>query len=127
MLFGKLWIRIKGEFLALKDDLTGEWEGRDKALEFLEKLERRFREPQEKDNSQYDPVVRLDRVARKIEEQPDEGSEDFRRQERAPERQAAPSTEELERLWEELRSLREKRKTESPPKKRNEPNPRRLG
>ena len=127
MLFGKLWVRIKGEFLALKDDLTGEWEGRDKALEFLEKLERRVREPQEKDNSRDDPVVRLDRVARKIEQGQDEGSEDFRGQERAPERRAAPSTEELEKLWEELRSLREKRKTESPPKERKGPNPRRLG
>jgi predicted nucleic acid-binding Zn-ribbon protein len=127
MLFGKLWVRIKGEFLALKDDLTGEWEGQDKALEFLEKLERRFREPQEKDNSRDDPVVRLDRVAKKIEQGRDAGPEDLRRQERAPKSQGAPSTEELEKLWEELRSLREKRKTESLPKERKGPNPRRLG
>jgi hypothetical protein len=127
MLFGKLWVRIKGEFLALKEDLSGEWEGRDKALEFLEKLERRFREPEERDDAPDDPVERLDRVARRIEKDPHESSETVGERNREPVLRDAPSTEELEKLWEELRSLREKGKTEPPRKKRKRSNPRRLG
>ncbi|MCA1959920.1 MAG: hypothetical protein LDL33_03910 [Desulfomonile sp.] len=116
MLLDRLWVRIKGEFLVLKDDLRGEGDVRRRAEQFLEKLERCVGEVCRGESPSQDIDVRLAAVSKKLEEvTSDEACED------------APTLQELQDAWEELRRVRSQRPTDPPGGQPPPPNPRRLG
>jgi hypothetical protein len=123
MFLDKLWLRIRGELLVLKEDLTGEGTLRERAEDFLEKLERRLSADDSTAEVRSDPLTRLDAMKRKIDEARSEG----RDLERATASTDRPSLDELERAWEELKKLREEKRRVSPEQGEPPPNPRRLG
>ena len=120
MLLDKLWVRIKGEFLAFKEDLSGEGDVRQRAEQFLDKLERRLGEARRGEAPERDIDARLAAVSRKLEE--GGSGESF-----SPTCDDAPSLEELHDAWEELRRLRTQRSGELPDDQVPPPNPRWLG
>jgi hypothetical protein len=123
MFLEKLWLRIRGELLLLKEDLTGEGALRERAEDFLEKLERRVSGEDVQEEPRSDPLTRLDAVKRKIEKArlqvPGHGS--------TTEKTDRPSVNELERAWEELKKLRDEKRRVSPEESEPRPNPRKLG
>jgi hypothetical protein len=123
MFLDKLWLRIRGELLVLKEDLAGEGTLRERAEDFLDKLERRLSADDSPAEVRSDPVTRLDAMKRKIDEARAEG----RDLEHATESTDRPSLDELERAWEELKKLREEKRRVSPEQGEPPPNPRRLG
>lgn len=127
MFLDKLWLRIKGRLLLLREDLAGEGDLRDRALDFLEKLERRLDAPDFKADSGADPATRLDAVAGRMEESARKARTGADREYRRGKSPEPPSLEELERAWEELKRLREKQGKESSDRETPPPNPRKLG
>ncbi|MEJ2715673.1 MAG: hypothetical protein P8182_00800 [Deltaproteobacteria bacterium] len=123
MFLDKLWLRIRGELIVLKEDLTGEGALRERAEDFLEKLERRLSADDSTAEVRSDPLTRLDAMKRKIDEARSEG----RDLEQANSSTDRPSLDELERAWEELKKLREEKRRVSPEQEEPPPNPRRLG
>ena len=67
MLFEKLWVRIRGELLTLKEDLFERGELRQKAEDFLEKLEQKLESEDSRADSKLDFPKRLDKVREKME------------------------------------------------------------
>jgi hypothetical protein len=127
MLFGKLWVRIKGELLLLKDDLAAEGEVREKAEAFLEKLEALFREPGVKEAVPPDNAARLAAVTEKIEVASKQATLSEEPQPQDLKRISRPTAEELMREWDELTATRKRHEGDSPGKEVPPPNPRRLG
>ena len=123
MFLDKLWLRIRGELIVLKEDLTGEGALSERAEEFLQKLERRLSADDSPTEVRSDPQTRLDAVKRKI----DEARSKDEHKESAPETTDRLSLDELERAWEELKKLREEKRGLSPEREEPPPNPRRLG
>ena len=120
MLLDKLWVRIRGEFLALKEDLSGEGDVRQQAEQFLDKLERRLGEACRDEVPSRDIEARLAAVSKKLEE----GST---RESPVATCDDAPTLEELHEAWEELRRLRNQRSEDASAEQAPPPNPRRLG
>jgi DNA repair exonuclease SbcCD nuclease subunit len=123
MFLEKLWLRIRGELLLLKEDLTGEGALRERAEDFLQKLERRLSADDVPDEARSDPLARLDAVKRKMEE----ARSKVRDREHTTEKTDRPSLDELERAWEELKKLREDKRRLSTEGNEPPPNPRKLG
>lgn len=123
MFLEKLWLRIRGELLLLKEDLTGEGELRERAENFLQKLERRLRAEDLSDEARSDPLIRIDAVKRKMEE----ARLKVRDQGLTGQETDRPSLDELEQAWEELKKLRDDKRRLSPEGKEPPPNPRKLG
>lgn len=120
MLLDKLWVRIKGEFLALKEDLSGEGDVRQRAEQFLEKLELRLGEVCRDEGPTRDIEARLAAVSKKLAEGGSHGAS-------AVTRDDAPTLEELHEAWEELQRLRSQRSQDVSAEQPPPPNPRRLG
>lgn len=120
MLLDKLWVRIRGEFLALKEDLSGEGDVRQKAEQFLDKLERRLGEACRGQAPVEDIDARLAAVSRRLQERNagESSSATY---------DGAPTLEELHEAWEELRRLRSQHPGDAPDNPPPPPNPRRLG
>jgi hypothetical protein len=113
MFVAKLWVRIKGEVLALKDDLAQGGDLRDKASQLIEKIEQRL----------------IADTERPLPDRVDSASEASSSRV-SPERHAAPppSVEELERAWQELRRLKDQANPPPPSRESSPgPNPRKLG
>jgi DNA repair exonuclease SbcCD nuclease subunit len=123
MFLEKLWLRIRGELLLLKEDLTGEGALRERAEDVLQKLERRLSAEDVPDEARSDPLTRLDAVKRKMEE----ARSKVRDHERTTEKTDRPSLDELERAWDELKKLRDDKRRLSPEGKEPPPSPRKLG
>jgi hypothetical protein len=120
MLLDKLWVRIRGEFLALKEDLSGEGDVRQRAEQFLDKLERRLGEACHGEAPAQNIDARLAAVSRKLDEaSPGEALRTTR--------DDAPTLEELHEACEELRRLRSQPPGDAPDDSAPSPNPRRLG
>jgi hypothetical protein len=116
MSFGKLWVRMKGELLTLKEDFASEGDVGDKAEAFLTKLERLFATPS-------DPTP----AAGRLEERVRDITERIDRQVPSETLQV-PSLQELSDAYEELRSIKAAGKTvTSSEDEPLGPNPRRLG
>lgn len=113
MFIEKLWLRIRGELLTLKEDLAAEDELRGKAERLLEKIEERFVGSSE-DRADLHPK-----------------SQDEQRQATsrttAAESEARRSIDEIKQEWEELVKLKEDRKATPAQEESIPPNPRRLG
>jgi len=127
MLIGKLWVRIKGGLLLLKEDLAAEGEVREKAEAFLEKLEALFRDPGVKEGVSTDNAARLDAVREKIEVASKQATLSEESQPPDLEQISRPTEDELMREWDELTARRGRQKGDSPDKEVPSPNPRRLG
>ena len=105
MFLEKLWLRLRGEILALKEDLTAEMDLRDKAATLLETLERRVSGTDAQES-----------------QRPAERESD------RPERSADPmSLRDIEKEWEDLRRERDKSRQEPGARESSGPNPRQLG
>lgn len=126
MFLGKLWVRLRGELLTLRDDLLGEGEIRGKAREFLQKLEDSLDAPDFRADPRKDPLTRLDAVTKRMEEL--ERAENSLRDPADPdERTERLSVHELEEAWEELKRSRKNPKHNTQDRKDPPPNPRTLG
>lgn len=126
MFFGKLWVRIRGELVTLRDDLLGEGELRQKGKEFLEKLERSLDAPDFRADADGDLEARLDAVTRRLDEL--EMSVGIRKETfESGNRTGGQSAEGLEKALDELKRSRESGKDQSPDKQAPPPNPRTLG
>jgi hypothetical protein len=122
MLLDKLWVRIRGQLLSLKEDLLDQGELRQKAEDFLAKLE----EKMESDVSGTEPrpaiPERLDAVLNKMEQavadarRAAQDSSETKRFDR-------PTFEELEAAWEELLRLRKEKKSQPPAPEKEEASP----
>ncbi|HMK34740.1 MAG TPA: hypothetical protein VK463_06720 [Desulfomonilaceae bacterium] len=109
MIFDKVWVRIKGELLAIRDDVSGAQEFRDKARRLLQKLESRT---QGLTNS---------------EKQPSDAAKPLEQESSRSKDQEETSMDDLEREWEEFLRLREDRKKADEESDAPPPNPRSLG
>jgi hypothetical protein len=121
MLLDKLWLRIKGEFLLLKEDMASGDDLREKAETFLDKLEGLLGAPESRENRES----RVEDALKKMEEAREKSETELRRD--RTQGAASPTLAELEKAWEELSRLRQEKKQgqtdEAPPP----PNPRKLG
>jgi hypothetical protein len=126
MFWGKLWVRIRGELLTLRDDLLGEGELGQRSREFLEKIERSLDGPDFKVNADGDVADRLDAVNRRLDEL-ERSLDASKRSYESPDRKADNSAEALEKALEELRRSRKTKKDQSAGSKAPPPNPRTLG
>jgi len=122
MLLDKLWLRIKGELLLLKDDMAAGDDLRVKAETLLEKLERILGAPESKDERDADRTHRVEGVHKKAEEAG--GTAD---RQNLAQGEAAPTLAELEKAWEELSRLRQEKKEGATDQAPPRPNPRKLG
>jgi hypothetical protein len=108
MFFDKLWVRMKGELLAFKEDFPGAQEIREKGELLLQELERRWRDF--------------------VEEKQDTRSADAETEEPSEREIQAPAPlQDIEREWEALLRLREEKKQNSEEDEASPPNPRTLG
>jgi len=111
MFLDKLWLRIKGELIILREDLSAGADLREKASLLLDKLEQRL----DLSDSDTQAQQRERPAGRSAEQAPESDSADSR------------SLDDIQREWQELVKLRGETKgrddeTEPPP-----PNPRTLG
>jgi len=106
MLLDKLWVRIRGSLLTLKDDFSLGDDIRDKAQGLLKRLD-------------------LHEEAR--ETAPDPESPSQARPGEQTERRRTQTLEEIKQEWEELLRSKESGRSQSPDTSPQPPNPRRLG
>ena len=108
MLFEKLWVRIRGELLTLKEDLFERGELRQKAEDFLEKLEQKLESEDSRADSKLDFPKRLDKVREKMERAVNEAR---RESQLTSVRKSSDSItlEELETAWDELMKLKKQK------------------
>jgi len=126
MFLDRLWIRIRGGLLSLKEDLAGDADLRSQAEDFLEKLENRLNlSPYERGRSR-DPADRIDAIVKKMEDE-QESATATGAQDRQTDHNEDPSTREMERMWDDLLKKREKSKGQTDHEDDHHPNPRRLG
>ena len=126
MFLGKLWVRIRGELLTLRDDVLGEGKLSDKTKEFLDKVEYSLDAPASRYDSDRDLLERLDAVTRRVDEL--EKSIGARKETR--DSRTAPgvrSVEALEKALDELKRSRESGEDQSSDEQSPPPNPRTLG
>ncbi len=126
MFFDRLWVRVKGELLLLKDKLFEEGELREKAEQFLQNLERRLEGSDKRKDSTADFASRLDAIQQKMEKalaQARSASEKTALREKSE----TPTLEELERAWDELMRLRKEQGSQPPAEEPDNGTPRKLG
>lgn len=111
MFFDKLWLRIRGELIALKEDFSAGTDIGDKAEALLNKLEKRLNGFQSQ-TRQHEGERSL--AGTQSEHQTAEASE-------------LKSFREIEKEWEELMRRRNEHKGTSQESESVRPNPRRLG
>jgi hypothetical protein len=106
MLLDKLWVRIKGEFLSLKEDVSAAEDIKEKAELLLKKLEQRLGLAERG----IDPTE-SDRTRNSIR---DRGIDQ-------------ESLREIERQWDELMQRKDREQAEPKQETPTKPNPRTLG
>lgn len=118
MFFDKLWVRIKGDLLIIKDDLAASAHLREKAAILLSKLEELLikRESPTGEGTQKIPNTG-ESAASKLDSRTGLATEDSKDAE----------LQDLRREWERLVELREERHEESKDSDVPPPNPRKLG
>ncbi|MFH0824172.1 MAG: hypothetical protein V2B18_15580 [Pseudomonadota bacterium] len=119
MFIDKLWVRIRGELLTLKDDYLDRDEIREKTETLLDRLDRLLEETPPRDGEKGDLHGRIDVMTNKIERAAHKTS--------AEDEADAPTRRELEQAWDELKSLREGTEREDSPSGSRPVNPRILG
>jgi hypothetical protein len=109
MFLEKLWLRIKGELILIREDLGAGRDIREKAELLLQKLENRLGFLTGAEKAQAD---RLDTSQGGSSEKETQAEQSFR---------------EIEQEWQDLVKLREKEQRKSEGDKATPPNPRTLG
>jgi hypothetical protein len=121
MLLDKLWIRIRGELLTLKEDLFERGELRQKAEDFLERLEQKLEDDDSRADSTLDLHERLDRVRKKMEQAVNEARRESQHTSAAKSMDSS-TLEELEAAWDELMKLKKKKNhVKAMPENKDEP------
>ena len=115
MVIDKLWLRIKGELLNLKDDLSEGENLRARAERLLQKLDEQLRPAQLESKTPSEANVQQDRERSEPEAAKEVG-------ETAPR-----SLQEIEAEWRELVRLRNETKAKPSDPESPWPNPRKLG
>ena len=125
MFLDRLWVRIRGQLLTLKEDLFERGELRQKAEDFLGKLEEKLEGDDSRTASRLDFPERLDAVQKKMEQAVNEART---ASQTSSVRKSSDSRtlEELEAACDELMKLRKENKPqqttpeheEEPPKSR---------
>ncbi len=126
MFLGKLWVRLRGELLTLRDDLTGEGELRGRSREFLEKVERSLNAPDFRADAEGDVVERIDALTRRLdhlEKKLGVGTKAYE----SPVGADTHADEALDKALEEHKRTRENENDQSPGSKAPPPKPRSLG
>ncbi len=126
MFLDKLWIRIRGGLLSLKEDLAGDADLRSQAEDFLEKLESRLNLSPSERGRNRDPADRIDAIVKKMEDE-QESPTSTGTQDRPTDHSEASSAREMERMWDDLLKKREKSEGQTDDEDDHRPNPRRLG
>ena len=126
MLLDRLWIRIKGGLLSLKEDIAGDTDLRSQAEHLLEKLESRLMLPSSEQDRSRDPAKRIDAILKKMEKEQDTKAYAGTRNLRI-DRQEYPSVLEIEKMWDNYLKERDEKKVPTEDVKDDQPNPRRLG
>jgi hypothetical protein len=106
MLLDKLWVRIKGEFLSLKEDVSAGEDLKEKAELLLKKLEQRLG------------------LASGDSEPTESGSTKNSVLDRGMDRE---SLRDIERQWDELMQRKDRKQAKSQQETPTKPNPRTLG
>ncbi len=125
MFFSKLWLRIKGELITLRQDLLNEGEIRQKALNVLEKIENSLRESGAEISRTSDAEKKLEEIAGKLEEY--SAQEQVAGSGRYLGDTEPPTARELEEAWNELKQSREGNSSSAGAGQDISPNPRKLG
>jgi hypothetical protein len=126
MLLDRLWIRIKGELLSLKEDIAGDTDLRSQAELLLDRLESRLMLPSSEKDRSRDPAQRIDTILKRMEEEQDTKA-DADTQNLQADRQEHSSVREIEKIWDDFLEKRDERKGQTEDAKDDQPNPRRLG
>jgi hypothetical protein len=118
MFFDKLWVRIKGDLLTMKDDVAAGAHLRAKAAVLLAKLEELLahKESEIGEGTPKSPHAG-ETAASKLDSRTDGVTEDAKHAE----------LQDLRREWEKLQELRDERHEESKDSDIPPPNPRKLG
>jgi len=111
MFLDKLWMRIRGELLNLREDISAGDDLRDKAGILLDKLERRLDSSETVGRSDYPESLRTGH------------REEYRNAGEIREN----SLGEIEQEWQELMRQKEKKKSATDEPEESAPNPRILG
>jgi hypothetical protein len=115
MVIDKLWLRIKGELLTLRDDLSEGENLRARAEHLLQKLDEQFRQAPTEPGPSSEANAEQDRGQSSPETPVEAGKADPR------------SIGEIEEEWRELVRLRNGTKARPSPSEPPSPNPRKLG
>jgi len=115
MVIDKLWLRIKGELLTLRDDLSEGENLRARAERLLQKLDEQFRQAPKEPGASAEADAERDREQYAPETSVEAGKAGTR------------SLEEIEEEWRELVRLRNGTKAKPSPPEQSGPNPRKLG
>jgi hypothetical protein len=125
MFFSKLWLRIKGELITLRQDLLNEGEIRQKALNLLEKMENSLRESGAEISRTSDAEKKLEEIAGKLEEY--SAHEQLSGGGRYLGDREPPAARELEEAWNDLKRSRQDNSSSDSAGRDISPNPRKLG
>jgi hypothetical protein len=127
MLLDRLWVRIRGQLLTLKEDLFERGELRQKAEDFLDKLEKKLESNDARTDSRLEFPERLDAVQKKMEQAVNE-ARNASQTSPTPKSSESPTLEELEAAWDELMELRKDNKLQptAPEHEDEPPKPRRT-
>ena len=126
MILDRLWIRIRGGLLSLKEDIAGDTELRSQAEDFLANLEKRLKLPPAEQDRSRDLTQRIDAIVKKIEEEQGPRA-DAVTQNLQTDRQEYPSVREMEKMWDDYLKKRDERNRQTESAEDDGPNPRRLG
>lgn len=122
IMLDKLWVRLKGELLLLKEEIFSDDDVRDKAETLVDKLERRFGSEDPDPAGRRDLSERVEKLRRRLGRGSDEASKGRR------EDADLPSDRELEDALEELKRRREQKRAKGGSSSQAlPPNPRQLG
>lgn len=102
MFLEKLWVRLRGELIAFRDDMRSDEDLREKAEALLDRLEKRLSGVAGEGDDRSEATPRV--------QQPD-----------------IQSLHEIQNEWEELQTRRERKHDRSEVAEPSPPNPRRLG
>jgi len=111
MFLDKLWVRLRGEVIALKEEVSSSTDLRDKAESLLRKLEERLGAPQ----PERDASSEVEPEGRRVVERAEARAADSR------------ALSDLKKELEELKKLRQPKEGEQHEAEPIKPNPRRLG
>ncbi len=117
----KLWVRLKGELLLLKEEIFSDDDVREKAETLVEKLERRFGTEDPDPAGRRALSDRVEKLRRQLGRASDESTVERR------EDADLPSDRELEEALEEVKRRREQKRAKGSSSEALPPNPRKLG